>query len=88
MFRNAVAILTFSTSLLVAITGRTAPHRFDVRTFGAVGDGIADDQPAIKKAVEAVGSIKAESFIFRTGFIVARGNKGCRTQSNSAASPT
>jgi hypothetical protein len=31
-----------------------APERFDVRAFGAVGDGIADDQPAITRAAQSL----------------------------------
>ena len=56
-------ILTLSSPLLGApahgaaaetTTPTTMPQRFDVRAFGAVGDGIADDQPALIRAANAV----------------------------------
>ena len=53
MFRYALAIVMLSTSLLAA-PPTTMPQRFDVRAFGAVGDGIADDQPALIRAAHAV----------------------------------
>jgi len=53
MFRRCVmAILILSGSAMAAAD--KAVERFDVREFGAVGDGVADDQPALLKAVKAV----------------------------------
>lgn len=51
MFRHILLILMLSGPLLVA---ENPPHRFDVRAFGAAGDGIADDQPALTRAAKAV----------------------------------
>jgi hypothetical protein len=34
------------------------PQRFDVRAFGAAGDGIVDDQPALTRAAKAVAQNK------------------------------
>jgi hypothetical protein len=55
MFRYALVLLTLSGPLLGA---ENAPQRFDVRAFGAVGDGIADDQPALLRAAKAVAQNK------------------------------
>src|SRR3954453_19785124 len=51
MLRHVLLILAVSGPLLPA---ENKPQRFDVRAFGAVGDGIADDQPALNRAVKAV----------------------------------
>ncbi len=44
-----------------------APERFDVRAFGAVGDGIADDQPAITRAAQAMTQNKGGVLNFPRG---------------------
>jgi hypothetical protein len=44
-----------------------APQRFDVRAFGAVGDGIADDQPALIRAEQAVANNKGGVLYFPSG---------------------
>lgn len=60
MFRYVLAILLVATPLLAVPpptplpAAPAAPERFDVRAFGAVGDGIADDQPALTRAAHAV----------------------------------
>lgn len=64
MFRIALVILISSAPL---IFGAPTPQRFDVRTFGAVGDGLADDQPAITKGVEAVVQNKGGVLYFPRG---------------------
>jgi Pectate lyase superfamily protein len=51
MFRYAFAILFLSGPLFAA---EKTPQRFNVRAFGAVGDGVADDQPALIRAAQAV----------------------------------
>ena len=53
----ALVILTLSGPLFAAETTNSS-QRFDVRTFGAVGDGIADDQPALIQAAKAVAQNK------------------------------
>jgi hypothetical protein len=53
LFPYALAILMLSGSLLAAAN---TPQRFDVRAFGAVGDGVADDQPALIRAAQAVAA--------------------------------
>ena len=58
MIRYAFAILMLSTPLLAA------PQRFDVRAFGAVGNGVADDQPAIVRAAHAVAENKGGVLYF------------------------
>jgi hypothetical protein len=47
-----VLIILLSISPLFA--AESTPRRFDVRGFGAVGDGVADDQPALIRATKAV----------------------------------
>src|SRR5438045_3340066 len=59
MFRYALAIVMLSTPLLAAAPPTTMPQRFDVRAFGAVGDGIADDEPALVRAAHAVAQNKS-----------------------------
>jgi hypothetical protein len=51
----ALVILMLSGTLLGA---ENTPQRFDVRAFGAAGDGIVDDQPALTRAAKAVAQNK------------------------------
>src|SRR6266705_226140 len=51
MFRYALVILMLSGPLFAA---ENTPQRFDVRASGAVGDEIADDQPALIRAAKTV----------------------------------
>jgi hypothetical protein len=44
-----------------------APRRFDVHAFGAMGDGIADDQPALVRAAQAVAQNKGGELYFPKG---------------------
>lgn len=44
-----------------------APERFDVRAFGAAGDGVADDQPAINRAAQALAQNKGGVLYFPSG---------------------
>src|SRR5262245_29094699 len=69
MFRAALIILTLSTPLLAApaTMPTTMPERFDVRAFGAVGDGIADDQPALVRAQHALAQNKGGVLYFPFG---------------------
>src|SRR5436190_8644066 len=64
MFRCFLIILMLSG--LVA-TAENTPRRFDVRTLGAVGDGVADDQAAITKAVKEVTENKGGVLYFPHG---------------------
>lgn len=51
-----------------------APGRFDVRAFGAVGDGVADDQPAVTRAAEAVAQNRGGVLYFPGGtYRIGRG---------------
>jgi Pectate lyase superfamily protein len=55
MLRHALFILMLCGPMFAA---ENTPPRFDVRAFGAVGDGIADDQPALTRATSAVAENK------------------------------
>src|SRR5579871_1078477 len=43
------------------------PHIFDIRTFGAVGDGKTVDSPAINKAIEAAAAAGGGTVLFPAG---------------------
>jgi hypothetical protein len=64
MFRYALFILMFSVPLAA---GADTPERFDVRAFGAVGNGVADDQPALIRAAQAVRANKGGVLYFPHG---------------------
>jgi hypothetical protein len=64
MFRYAFMILMLSGPVTCAAE---RPERFDVRAFGAVGDGNSDDQIAITKAIEAVTQNKGGVLYFPHG---------------------
>ena len=55
MLRYAVVVLMMSVPLMAA---EKSPRRFDVRDYGAMGDGVADDQPALVRAAQAVAQNK------------------------------
>src|ERR1035438_7075168 len=50
-----------------ATTHRATPATFDVRAFGAKGDGKAVDSPAINKAIEAAAAAGRGTVIFPAG---------------------
>src|ERR1041385_1991516 len=64
MFRTALLILLLCGPLIAA---EKTPQRFDVHDFGAIGDGIADDQPAIARAASAVAKNKGGVLFFPWG---------------------
>ena len=64
MFRYTLVILTLCGPL---IASANTPERFDVRAFGAVGDGVADDQPAMIRAAAAVAQNKGGVLYFPHG---------------------
>jgi hypothetical protein len=69
MFRYALLSLMLTGRLFAT---ENAPQRFDVRAFGAVGDGIADDQPALVRAAQALaqnkgGVLYVPSGVYRCG---------------------
>src|SRR4051794_5556146 len=49
------------------LASEKARERFDVRAFGAVGDGIADDQAAITRATQALVQNKGGVLYFSSG---------------------
>ncbi len=49
------------------LAAEKAPERFNVRAFGAVGDGVADDQPALTRAAQAVTQNKGGVLYFPSG---------------------
>src|SRR3954454_11338463 len=49
------------------LAAEKAPERFDVRAFGAVGDGVADDQPALTRATQAMTQNKGGVLYFPSG---------------------
>ncbi|PWU19000.1 MAG: hypothetical protein C5B50_07585 [Verrucomicrobia bacterium] len=55
MFGYALVFLLLSGPLFAA---DSPPQRFDVRAFGAVGDGVADDQPPLIRTAQAVARNK------------------------------
>src|SRR4051812_24549499 len=65
MSRYWLATVLLCIPLLGAAT--TRPALFDVRDFGAVGDGVADDQPAIIRAAHAVAQNKGGVIYFPFG---------------------
>jgi hypothetical protein len=69
---QSFAILMLCVPLLAA---EKTPQRFDVRAFGAVGDGITDDQPAVTRAAEAVTKNKGGVLFFPSGtYRIGRGS--------------
>jgi hypothetical protein len=64
MLRYLFVILMLSSALVLA---ENASTKFNVCAFGAIGDGVADDQPAITKAVVALTHNKGGTLEFPRG---------------------
>src|SRR5437016_3868549 len=73
MFRYILAILMLCCPVIAA---ENTPERFDVRAFGALGNGIADDQPALIKAAQAVAQNKGGVLYFPHGVYRCARQKG------------
>ena len=56
----------------------------NVRDFGAVGDGRANDTAAIQKAIDAGGAVYFPTGIYRTGSIYLRSNGGLELAPDAA----
>jgi polygalacturonase len=62
-----------ATAMPAAYAAAKSPHAattlgfFDIRTYGAVGDGKAVDSPAINKAIEAAAAAGGGTVVFPTG---------------------
>jgi polygalacturonase len=54
-----------------AATHRATPATFDVRAFGAKGDGKAVDSPAINKAIEAAAAVGGGTVVFPAGSYIS-----------------
>jgi polygalacturonase len=62
---SAVTLPAFAAGKASGVTG--TPNFFDIRTFGAVGDGKAVDSPAINKAIEAAATAGGGTVFFPAG---------------------
>ena len=60
----AVAATAVPTSYASAQASSPSPNIFDIRTFGAVGDGKTIDTPAINKAIEAAAAAGGGRVLF------------------------
>jgi polygalacturonase len=68
VFFACLSAITTATSATPAIQKGAVPSRvFDVRTFGAKGDGKALDSPAINKAIEAAAAAGGGTVYFTAG---------------------
>jgi len=67
LFKLLIILMLFVPLLAAEKAPAHAPVRFDIRDFGAVGDGIADDQPAITRAAQAVAKNKGGVLYFPSG---------------------
>ena len=74
MIRHVLPILFLLCGPLIA--AEKTPERFDVRAFGAVGDGIADDQPALTRAAAAVAENKGGVLYVPAGLYRCARQKG------------
>jgi hypothetical protein len=67
-----IGLATSAVTLPAFAAGRssgvsTAPHLFDIRAFGAVGDSKTVDTPAINKAIEAAAAAGGGTVLFPAG---------------------
>jgi polygalacturonase len=60
-----------SAQLRIDPPGGTSPLMFDVRTFGATGDGKTVDSPAINKAIEAAAAAGGGTVVFPAGSYIS-----------------
>jgi len=62
---SAVTLPSFAAGRSPGVS--SAPHLFDIRTYGAVGDGKTVDTPAINKAIEAAAAAGGGTVLFPAG---------------------
>lgn len=65
--RRGVQTIVYWVLCVPLLAAGKAPERFDVRAFGAAGDGVADDQPALARAAQAVAKNKGGVLYFPSG---------------------
>ncbi|NYF78191.1 polygalacturonase [Granulicella arctica] len=63
----AAAAVTMPSAYASTPSGTSAPILFDIRTYGAVGDGKTVDSPAINKAIEAAAAVGGGTVIVPSG---------------------
>ena len=63
----ASAVPAFAFAKKAAAAPVYAPQTFDVRAFGATGDGKTVDSPAINKAIEAAAAAGGGTVVFPAG---------------------
>lgn len=64
---TGAAVLTTGGSAAAAPTAAGTPDWFDVKAYGAVGDGAADDAPAIQQALDAAAAAGGGTVYFPVG---------------------
>jgi hypothetical protein len=65
--KPAATATAAAASVTAAPTPAATPRRFDVRTFGAAGDGSKDDAPAIAQAIKAAAGSPGAVVLFPRG---------------------
>ena len=65
----AVALPAFAAAQSTGAAGSATPTFFDVRAFGATGDGKTVDSPAINKAIEAAAAAGGGTVVFPSGHL-------------------
>jgi hypothetical protein len=78
MVRCVVAVMLMLFLCAPLMAAEKAPERFDVRAFGAAGDGVTDDQPAIIQAMKAVAKNKGGVLYFPHGVYRCARQKGAQ----------
>ena len=67
----AAALPAFAAAQSTGAAGSATPMFFDVRAFGATGDGKTVDSPAINKAIEAAAAAGGGTVVFPRGNYVS-----------------
>jgi polygalacturonase len=67
----AAALPSFAAAQSTGAAGSATPMFFDVRAFGATGDGKTVDSPAINKAIEAAAAAGGGTVVFPKGNYVS-----------------
>ncbi|HEX6352006.1 glycosyl hydrolase family 28 protein [Actinophytocola sp.] len=72
MLRRLISVLALAAGAVIAVPGVANAATFNVRDFGATGNGSANDTPAIQRAIDAASAAGGGTVLFPSGTYQSR----------------